>query len=197
MKSNFSINNTIILLGDSPFISTIEGELPYILNKYYSIGINSIILKYHTTYNIFTDPGMAQYTNMYPDINTICPESISALVFKENKECINTYSFDVRKDKEKDIIKNNRLAWCGFTHDYALSYCIWKGWKNVILIGVADFIQGPHYSRQNANFVFSEKLKVQSKKFIEEFCSKKITIKTCNPNSYLSVPYVSLDELLN
>ena len=192
-----NIKDTIILLGDSPFLKEVENKLPYVLNKYYSIGINSIILKYKTTYNIFTDIYMAQFTNIYKDINTICPAYVGDLVQKENKELINTFSFNVRTNTEKDIVRKDSLAWCGFTHDYALSYCIMKGWKNVVLIGVSDFIEGTHYSRQDATFTYSEKLKVQSKKFIEEFCSKKITIKTCNPNSYLSVPYISIDELLN
>ena len=51
----------------------------------------------------------------------------------------------LKKIQKKDLIKDRKLAWCGFTHDYAISYCIVKGYKNIVLAGASDFIGGGHF----------------------------------------------------
>ena len=37
---------------------------------------------------------------------------------------------------------------------------------------------------------------VYAKKFIEEVCTKRAIIKTCNPNSILDIPRVKIEDLL-
>ena len=36
------LENTIIIVGDSPFLSTIDDKMHYLLEKYDSIGINNL-----------------------------------------------------------------------------------------------------------------------------------------------------------
>jgi len=187
----FSIQDTIIIIGDSPFLSEVENTIHYINQKYTTIGINRVIRKINTTYHIFVDEKILPYRN--PSIPIITLALYGDLI--TNKEVlINTFSY--KFDEDKRIFKDNKLAWCGFTHDYAISYCIWKGYKNIILIGAADFIEGKHYSN-NETFSYSEILEKNSKKFIEEVCSNYVNIYTCNPNSKLNIPYIPIQKVLD
>ena len=187
--------NRVILLGDSPFLGEVEDKVQYVLDRYYSFGINRIVNKFKTNGHVFVDPFLLRLTNERKDLFTLSLYKYGDLVLKKNKELFNTYSFKFGRDTEEDLLKNNELAWCGFTHDYALSYLITKGYDDIILIGTADFVEGNHFSVPHP-LVCSDKLKESSKKFIKEICSKRALIRTCNPNSSLDIPRVSIDELL-
>ena len=190
------MNGTVLIIGDSPFLGEVEGQLHYLLEKYPSIGINHTMERYKINTHIFQDIKFINLTNQYPEVKTVAPAWYGDMLQKENKELIGSYPFIFGEDTEEDIVKDGKLAWCGFTHDYAISYCIMKGYKNVILIGTADFTGNKHYLT-NEEFEYSEKLKLQSKRFIEEVCSKRINIRTCNPGSFLAIPRVTADSLLN
>ena len=114
-------------------------------------------------------------------------------VMKENKEMFDTFTYGV---KSREIIEDGKLAWCGFTHDFVISYCVLKGFDRIGLVGTADFIDGGHYSHPDVRFNYSGILKASSIEFIEETYKKGIDIFTCNPNSELEIPYVSVEELL-
>jgi hypothetical protein len=190
------MEDTIILLGDSSFIKDVEEQLFYVLDKYKSIGINRIVNKYPTTYQVFLDERMISTANAHPDIPTISLKRYGDLVRVKNKELFNSYSFDFKIHTEKDIPMNNKLPWCGFTHDFALSYVITKGWKNVVLIGAADMNIGSSHYSVNMAFTPSDKLIQKSKRFIEKICTQRANIFTCNPNSLLTVERVSIEDLL-
>jgi hypothetical protein len=144
----------------------------------------------------FLDAKFIKITNGYPEVRTITLYMYGDLIQKANKETYDSYSFQFGENTEEDIFYNGRLAWCGFTHDYLLSYCIMKGYENIVLIGAADFTGNKHYLTDE-DFKYSERLKNNSKKFIEEVCTKKANIYTCNPNSLLEIPRISIDELLS
>ena len=186
----------VILLGDSPYLGEVEKILQYVLDRYYSIGINRIINKFQVQGHVFVDPFLLKLTNEHPELFTISLYKYGDLIVKKNKELYNTYTFNFEENTENNLCKENKLAWCGFTHDYALSYLITKGFDDIILIGTADFVSGPHYSNPY-DLKCSEKLKNSSKRFIEEICSKKALIRTCNPNSFLSIPRIEIEELLS
>lgn len=187
------MKETVIILGDSPFLKEVEDKVEYLLYRYDSIGINRVILKYRTKIHAFVDIGMVSLTNKFENIKKLTIPLYKNIV-RGDKEIFDTFSFDpeVHVNTTDD---NKKLAWCGFTHDYAISYAIHKGYKKVILVGTADFSEEGHYSC-NRKFQYSESLREASKRFISEFCSKKVQIYTCNENSCLRVPYRALDELL-
>ncbi len=191
--TNFSVEDTIVILGDSPFLQDIESRIPLILNKYTSIGINTILSRYKTTYHAYIHYGMVHYTNDRHEIGIICPNYLSDRVRKDNVEYFDIFQFNIFKDKE--IYQDGKLAWGGYTHDYAVSYCIHKGWKNVILLGAADFVKGEHYSRPD-KFIFSNKTKADSLRFLK-FCNKKANIYTCNPESELEINKIDINMLLS
>ena len=171
----------------------IEGSIHYILDLYPSMGINNSIRRYNTGAHIFQDMKFVELTNSYPEIKTITLATYGDLIRKDNKEFFNSFPFDFKKDTE--LYRNGELAWCGFTHDYAISYCIYKGYENIVLVGAADFTGSSHYLTKE-EFKYSEKLKLMSKKFIEEVCSTKAKIYTCNPRSILDVPKVQISKFL-
>lgn len=192
----FNKENTVLIIGDSPYLADIEDKLAYLIERYPSLGINNIIRKYPTQIHIFQDMPFCALTNQYPDIKTVAPAVHGDLISKENKELIDSYTYNFFVNNSKDIYKNGRLAWCGFTHDYAISYCIHKGYENIILIGAADFTQGKHYMT-DAEFSPSQVFSVNSKNFIEKACTQRANIYTCNSDSWLNVLRVSPDKLLD
>ena len=185
----------VILLGDSPFLGEVQDKVQYVLERYYSMGINRIITKFRTSSHVFVDPAWIKMTNEYSELFAVSLYQYGDLITKNCKELYNSYTFDFNKNNCNDLLRNNELAWCGFTHDYALSYLISKGYDDIILIGTADFTSGAHFSNPY-DLKCSDKLKLKSKKFIEEICCKRATIWTCNPNSILEIPRISIDELL-
>ena len=180
----------VIILGDSPFLKEVEEKINYVTEKYYTLGINRIINKFNTHCHIFVDQHLIPLTNERQDLKTVTLYSYGDLIQKRSRELYDTYPCGTNNVVEKD----GKLAWCGFTHDYALSYCIHKGAKEIILIGAADFSNG-HYSVTH-DFVYSDSLKKQSIKFIENVCSKYADIKTCNSNSALNIERISIENLL-
>lgn len=188
------MKDAVLLIGDSPFLANIEEQVHYLLELYPSIGINNAIRKYDITSHIFQDMKFINLTNKYPNIKTISLYMYGDMIEKENKELYDSYTFNFKLNTAQDIIKDNRLAWCGFTHDYAISYCIMKGYKSVVLIGTADFVGSSHYLT-NETFNPAEKFVEHSKKFIEEICGKRIEVCTLNPESTLKIPRINMEEL--
>ena len=186
----------ILIIGDSPFLGEIEDKLHYLLELYSSIGINNAIRKYNVQTHIFQDIKFVALTNKYPEVKTVSLYMYGDMIQKDNKDLIDSYTFNFKKDTCTNLLRENKLAWCGFTHDYAISYCITKGYTDIILVGTADFTGAQHYITSEI-FSPSEKLVELSKKFIEEVCTQRANIYTLNPNSSLKVPRVTIDELLN
>lgn len=189
------MNNTVLIIGDSPFLGEVKDKLQYTLEKYPSLGINNSIRECPVGIHIFQDNKFINLTNQYKEIKTVTLYAYGDMIQKRNKELYDSYTYNFKKNTENDIFLNNKLAWCGFTHDYAISYCIMKGYGNIILIGAADFTGHKHYFTDE-EFNYAEKLKLHSKRFIEEVCSKRANIMTCNSESFLNIPRISIDELL-
>ena len=190
------MKNPILIIGDSPFLGEIEDKLHYLSEMYTSLGINNAIRRYSVQAHIFQDMKFVALTNKYPEVKTISLYMYGDMIQKENKELIDSYTFNFKKDTCADLLKGNKLAWCGFTHDYAISYCIIKGYTDIILAGTADFIGTQHYITSEI-FSPSEKLVDLSKRFIEEVCTQRANIYSLNLNSFLKVPRVTVDELLS
>ena len=189
------LTNSVLIVGDSPYLKEIEGELTFLIQRYPSLGINNIVRKYETQIHIFQDIPFITLTNKFPSMKTVAPYAHGDLIQKKNKELIDSYTFDFMRNSAEDIYKDGKLAWCGFTHDYAISYCIMKGYQNIVLIGTADFEQGKHFMTEQ-DFSPSQILAINSKKFIETICTQRANIYTCNQNSWLSLPRIEISELL-
>ena len=187
--------NTLILVGDSPFLGSVQGKLQQVLKLYPSMGINATIVKHKTDFHVFQDYRMARIANRFPEIKSVTSTKSKGLVTKENCEYVDSYPFSFDRNTYEDIIKDGKLAWCNFTHDYAVSWAVYKGYKRVVLIGAADFIPGPHYTL-GGDFRYSGPLHRESIKYLSEVCPHKIEVLTCNPKSSLKVPRIPIDDLL-
>lgn len=182
----------VVLLGDSPFLKEVEYLLHYVTDKYYTVGINKVIEKCRLDLHAFTDFKMIKLTNFYPSVSTLTLYSYGDLIKKDKKVLIDTFTY------EDDYVwkKGDKLAWCGFTHDYVLSYLISQGTKEIILLGAADFINGNHYSNER-EFNRSKLLEDKSKQFITDCANMYVNIKTCNPKSDIKgVEYMPIEKLL-
>ena len=153
-----------------------------------------VITKFKTHAHAFVDLPMTRISNNYKGLKVISLKAFGDAVISEDKELFDTFSYNGEISKEPYV--NDKLAWCGFTHDFVISYCVYKGYKNIGLVGVADFIMGNHYSRDYKPFNCSDILKRTSMNFIRDVYEKGINIFTCNPDSSLEVPYIGVDELL-
>ena len=87
------MNETVLIIGDSPFLGEIEGQVHYLLEKYPSIGINHALTKYNVKTHIFQDMRFIELTNQYPEVKTVAPAWYGDMVQKENKELIGSYPF--------------------------------------------------------------------------------------------------------
>lgn len=183
------MDKTIFIIGDSSFLGEIEDKIHYITEKYPTIGINNAVRKYKVSTHVFQDIKFVDLTNQYPEVKTVTIPAWGDMIIKDNKELYDSFTFNFKVNTKDDAVKNNRLAWCGFTHDYAISYCIMKGYSRIILVGAADFTGNKHYLTDE-EFKYSEKLKYNSKRFIEKVCLNRVNIMTCNPNSILVIPKV-------
>lgn len=183
----------VILLGDSPFLKEVGHLLYYVTDKYYTVGINGVIRKCRLDLHAFVDMNVVKWTNRYPEIPALTLVLYGDLIRKDNKTFIDTFAY------KNDYVykKDGKLAWCGFTHDYAISYLIDQGVKEIILLGAADFIDGKHYSNEY-DFKRSKLLEDKSKQFITDCCNMYVSIKTCNPNVNIKgVEYTPIEDLLN
>lgn len=194
--AKFNIKNTVVVIGDSPYLNEIP-VVHFIAHKYKSYGINRVINKVRCTNQVATDLNIiANTSNKNKEIPILTLYAWGDFVKVKQKDLLNTFSYDFERD-DKQLFKDNKLAWCGFTHDYVLSYlCTHTSYENIVLIGAADFIKGKHYSNSE-DFTYGRILKDRSKYFIENVCTQYKNIYTCNPDSYLDIPKVVIQDLLN
>jgi hypothetical protein len=194
-----------LILGDSPIIQTIEKYIPNLLFLYPSIGINRIIRKFQTTKHIFVDDRILPVTNEFPNMPVITIKQNGSKVNKpkELKELINVYSphnnsFVKTINTDNIEVENSKgeLLWYGFSHDYAISYLIRKGYDMIVLVGTADFIDGNHYVANQEYFQRSNRLQNYSKQYIEYVNENIIPIYTINPNPIINIPTITIEELI-
>ena len=189
------MKKTILIIGDSPFLGEVEDQIHYAVERCSSIGINNAIRKYNVRVHAFQDAKFIKLTNNYQDVETLTLYTYGDMIQKEKRHLYGSFTFNFNKNTASDIYKDRKLAWCGFTHDYVISFCIMKGYENIILIGTADFTGNKHFLTEE-EFKYSEKLKFQSKRFIEDVCTQRANIYTCNPDSILEVPRIEMSKLL-
>lgn len=193
------ITKTALILGDSPLLQQYEQYIPKLLTLYFSMGINRIITRYTTSVHIFTDGKIVPLTNAYKDIPTVTIKKYGDLITDKEKELIDVFAnktTNFHKDLENiEVIRNNELAWCGFTHDYAISYLLYKHYDNIVLVGAADFINGPHYSNTE-NFKRAERLQNHSIQFINEVNNKYAKVFTLNQNPLHNATPITVEELI-
>jgi len=193
------MDKTIVLIGRSDYIDIIDQKGLYILTHTLPCAtINWACTRFESIYNFFLDT----YVHKMYNHKWLGNPTFVTTTF--NEECVKDYPHDIYNEhrlyQTDKPFTDKTLLTAGFTHDFAISYLIKKGYKNIILLGVADF-ENKDYAkgmntRSNIQIKCSEKCKIKSKHLIENIFSKYANIITLNPRSYLSVPKVSIRRLI-
>lgn len=192
--------DTIILIGRSDFLDSDKCyNLLYCTEKYDCATINWACTRYYSKYCFFLDSYVWKMCH-----NKVLgkPKLITSSI---NAGLVQAYKHEIfdqhRMYASMDIWRDKTLLGAGFTHDYAISYLIKEGYKNIVLAGCADFVTKDYAKGMNVKegikWNYSDKVKINSMYLINNVFSKYIKLYTLNPDSELKVNRITVDELLN
>jgi len=196
------MEDTLLIVGRSPIVDEYSEHINYLCEIYPSIGINSIATVFNTKYCAFVDIGSFKvYMNKLDKSKELITLE-KYIPLSEIYKCHLYNTFRPRNsDNTKDLVinENGDLAYFGFTHDLCISWAISNKFKNVVLLGAADFC-ADIYADINANvytpiFIRNDEVEHNSINAIENFYSKHINIYAVNKNSKLKIPRITLEEL--
>lgn len=194
------MSKTLLLIGRSPILDSTSEHVNYLVDLYPSIGINSISTVVNTKYCAFLDDSFKSYINKVPkDTELITLEKNIVLSERWVGHFYETFRPSIRDYTKDLVVSEGKLAYFGFTHDMCISWAVLNGYKNIVLIGAADF-DSEVYADLDANvhtpvFIRNDGVRDSSIDAIENFYSKHINIFTVNENSMLKVPRITIDEL--
>lgn len=87
---------------------------------------------------------------------------------------------------------DGKLLYYGFTHDFVISWGLAKGFKRIVLVGTADFLDGGHYNSDDI-FAPNKKCIIDSMDYINSLDN----VYTLNPKSKLQVKRIKIKEIRN
>ena len=190
---------TIILIGRSDFLdSELCKNFYYCTEIYNCATINWSCTKYYSKYCFFLD---SYVWKMCHDKVLGRPKLITSTM---TTGLVQGWDYEIydqhRMYTSMQPYTKGTLLGAGFTHDYAISYLIKEGYKNIILAGCADFVTKEYAKGMNVRtdikWNYSDKCKINSEYLINNVLSKYTHIYTLNPDSELKVDRISVDELL-
>lgn len=193
-SSNTNLRSDIIIFGCSPFINEIRGDIPSILEKFQTIGINRFPCYYpNVNHWFFYDFEMINVLRENYNNQLIhCPQEI-----KGHLDILKIKNFEIFSISPcLELEKNNHLWFCNNTVTSAINWCIKQGFKNVYLAGVdldsEDFFH--FYNTNYAQFTHRSILKPAVKAIyaMQEY----INIYQLNPNNTLDLPKKNIKDLL-
>lgn len=180
----------LIIFGRSPFINEIKEYIPTLIKKHTTIGIN-------------------YFCNNYPDVDyvcfydNICPNVKNSTIItsfknteKEPARLIYSHRYElynVVKQYEDFSDDPQILHFCVHTPSMALNWAYQKGFKDVVLAGVDLIPNTLHFDDDKPIFKDVER----AKNHLENVATKYLNIYQLNPDSYLNLPKISMEELLN
>lgn len=191
--------DTVVLIGRSDFLDTKACMNFEYCTEIYDCGtINWASTRYYGKYCFFLDHYVWR---MCHDKILGKPKFITSSM---NLGYVKDYPHEIfeqhRMYTKPDIYTDKTLLSAGFTHDFAISYLIKCGYKNIVLAGCADFETKTYAKQMNVkediNWKYSEKVKINSLYLINNIFSKHVNIYTLNPNSVLNVKRITVKQLL-
>lgn len=195
----FNKSNTLIVLGKSSILDdeTIKDCVNELKTRFHVVGINHSAVLFKTEYMAFCDYGLKVfYDQIHPNTKLITLDVYATEKFRGDYHHIYLY-------KEGDPpFKETQLAYAGFTHDMVISWACFKGYKNVILIGAADFTGDGTYLKgyeklMNKKYKFEpgRKYVELSKSYLNSVNGSSINLFTVNPESTLGVKYINIKDI--
>lgn len=187
--------NTLIIIGKSPIIDLYENEINLLIDRYDTMSINSVATKYHTKYCTFLDTSIKYYVHHIPeDVTCITTPINVGYCSKHPTEVYKSFKY-----KEGKVYTDNSLAYFGFTHDYAICWGIKNNYKNIVLIGAADFDTDKYCSSikfSMPKFNINKGIEKASIDGISQILKYMTHLYTVNPLSKLDIDRTSISDLL-
>lgn len=179
----------LIIFGRSPYINDIKEYIPELIIKHTTIGIN---------YFCDTFPDV-DYVCFYDDIQPKVKDStIITDINNSENPLIKTHRHElyyIKKDSWRFSEDKSTLNFCVHTPSMALNWAYLKGYKDVVLAGVDLIPNTKHFD--NERLIFPKESIDVARKHLETIVPKYLNIYQLNPNSYLNIPKISMEELLN
>jgi len=172
----------------------------YLVDIYPSIAINSTATVVKSKYCAFLDD-FKHFINSVPlSTELITLEKYIVLSERWTGHFYETFRPSKVDSSKGLVVQDGKLAYFGFTHDMCISWAILKGYKNIVLIGAADFdtesyADIPNLVKYSPLFNRDKGVQDSSIDAINNLYTKYINIFTINDNSMLRVPRVTIDEL--
>lgn len=190
-------DNTIILFGRSLFINEIREYIPYLIEKYHTIGINHFVESYPDIENViyFDDifiNGITAKHNVITDIRHYQNKNSKSYLFLKEHEKKELYL--IRRDFSSLSTDTNTLHFFFHTPTIAINWAYLKGFENVILLGV-DITDNKEHFDVEYLAEWKDDVRVKARKHLEQVCTKYINIYNVNVNNGFELPQISITEL--
>lgn len=181
----------LIIFGRSPFINEIRDEIPLLIKKHTTMGINYVC-------NTFPDVDYVMYyDNIRPNVKNSTIITSFKNAEKENADLIYAHKYElynIRRNGDTFSEEPTFLHFCVHTPSMALNWAYLKGYKDVVLAGI-DLIPNTLHFDENKP-IFEEKTIITARNHLENVATKYLNIYQLNPNSDLKLPKISMEELL-
>jgi len=182
----------LIIFGRSPYINKIRGYIPELIKKHTTIGINTFC-------ETFPD---VDYVCFYDDIAPKVEYSVIITDIKNKDrnaaDIIKKYPselYNIKKDDWTFSEDKKTLHLCVHTPSMALNWAYLHGYKDVVLAGVDLIPDTKHFDSEKKIFP-NESIEV-ARRHLETVAPKYLNVYQLNPDSYLKLPKITMEELLN
>jgi len=183
------MNDTLILFGRSMFINKIKKHIPDLIKKYDSLGINTFYESYPNINAVIFYDKTAAPTRQIDNLIITDRKNADTVIHQKNKEL-----YEVVTNREEFSIKQGVINFYYFTSSMAINWAYLKGYKNVVLCGI-DLMNNLHFDNDFKSDL-SDGVQTETKKYMENICTKYINLFQLNPESDLKIPKINIDNLL-
>jgi S-adenosylhomocysteine hydrolase len=183
------MNDTLILFGRSMFINKIKKHIPDLIKKYDSLGINTFYESYPNINAVIFYDKTAAPTRQIDNLIITDRKNADTVIHQKNKEL-----YEVVTNREEFSIKQGVINFYYFTSSMAINWAYLKGYKNVVLCGI-DLMNNLHFDNDFKSDL-SDGVQAETKKYMENICTKYINLFQLNPESDLKIPKINIDNLL-
>lgn len=181
----------LIIFGRSPYINEIREYIPDLIKKHTTMGINYFC-------NTFPDVDyVCFYDNICPKVKNSTIITTFKNVEKEPASLIYSHKYElyhIRKNGDTFSEDKGTLHFCVHTPSMALNWAYLKGYKDVVLAGVDLVPNSLHFDENKP--IFDNRTIITARNHLENVATKYLNIYQLNPDSYLNLPKIKMENLL-
>lgn len=181
----------LVIFGRSPYINEIKDQIPLIIKKHTTLGINYFC-------NTFPDVDYVMfYDNICPNVKNSTIITSFKNTEKEPQRLIYSHKYElyhIVKNDDDFSFDPSTLNFCVHTPSMALNWAYQKGFKEVVLAGVDLVPNTLHFDDDKP--IFADEAILRAKNHLENVATKYLKIYQLNPDSYLNLPKITMEDLL-